>query len=90
MKRGVRCRLYVAISLGVAIVIAYYAVEFHRGYLKQGFGYFPLLVGFTDIPDCPFCDHIEMRSPLLEMLVLCAIFFGLFSIPLLFKKKPSG
>jgi hypothetical protein len=82
MKLSVRQRLYIAIVVGTVVATAYYAVEFHRGYVKQGFGYFPFVVGFT--------DHIAMRSPLFELAAITAILFGVLSLPSLLEKKTSG
>jgi hypothetical protein len=82
-------RLSIAILLGAAIVVPYYAVEIHRGYLAQGFGYFPLLVGFTDLPHCPACDYIHLRFPLFELAAVSALVFGVLSLPLLWKRKSN-
>lgn len=65
---------------GPAIVFSYYAVEFPRGYINEGFTRFPLVVGFTDLPHCPSCDHIGVVSPLLETVVLSLLIFGFLSL----------
>ncbi len=60
---------------------SYYGVQFHRGDVKEGFPHFPWGVGVTDLPHCPSCDHIGLSSPILEVLVLSALVFGLLSLP---------
>jgi hypothetical protein len=80
-----RNRFYVAALLSAIVVLPYYVVQFGRGYVT--WNYFPLLVGFSDLPHCPYCDHIGLRSPLLEMAVVSALFFGIVSSLLWLKKK---
>jgi len=66
--------------MSAAVVFVYQSVQFHRGYLKQGITHFPWVVGYTDLPHCPACDHIELSSPALEVLGLSALVFGLLSL----------
>lgn len=73
-------RLAIAVLTSVAVVFSYYGVQFHRGYVKAGFTHFPWAVGVTDLPRCPSCDHIGLSSPILEVLGLSALVFGLFSL----------
>jgi hypothetical protein len=83
-----RNRFYVAALLSGIVVLPYYVLQFGRGYVK--WNYFPLLVGlvgFSDLPHCPYCDHIGLRSPLLEMAVVSALFFGIVCALLWLKKK---
>jgi hypothetical protein len=80
-------RFIIATLAAAAVVLPYYAIEFRRGYVKEGFTHFPLVVGFTDLPHCPSCDHIGLSSRLFEMVVVSVLIFGFLSLSGLLKKK---
>jgi hypothetical protein len=80
-----RHRVYLAALVGAAVVLPHYVAQFERGYV--GLNYFPLLVGFTDLPHCPYCDNFHLGFPLLEMAAVSALVFGIASLPLVLKKR---
>lgn len=88
-----RNRLFIAICVASVSDLAYYLVEWWRGYAKMIV--FPFVAGFSDLPHCPYCDNTSLHFPLLEIAALSAFAYGLLSLPSLFRKrslstKPSG
>lgn len=63
-----RRRVKLAFSGGAIVLTALYAPYVAGGYMR--WAAFPLLSFFTDIPDCPRCDHLALHSPLLEWLLI--------------------
>ena len=61
-------RIRVSLAAGAALLAILYSPYVFGGYMR--WAAFPLVSFFTDIPDCPHCDHLALHSPLLEWLLI--------------------
>jgi hypothetical protein len=66
-------RIRVSLATGAALLFVLYSPYVFGGYMR--WAAFPLVSFFTDIPDCPRCDHLAVHSPLLEWLLISVLIY---------------